>query len=157
MDIINYLSADRIAHQDEVTSTKRAFETLATLLHQGSEQTDTSLTDIFDALVNREKLGSTALGNGIAVPHASLSIEHPVSALLILEEGLDMDTPDKQPVWFFLALLVPEGETQHYGDTLSKCARVLSQYIAQDELVTLKDPQSTLDHLQAIFNRDLAA
>lgn len=157
MDIITYLSAERIAHQAEVSSTKRAFEALATLLHQGIEQPDLSLSDVFDALITREKLGSTTLGNGIAVPHASLTITHPVSALLVLEEGLNMDTPDKQPVWFFLALLVPKGEAQHYGDALSKCARVLSQHTAHDELATLNDSQLTLNYLHSIFNQDLAA
>ena len=157
MDMITYLSAERIAHQTDVSSTKRAFEALAALLHQGTEHTDISLTDIFDALIAREKLGSTTLGNGIAVPHASVTIDKPVSALLVLDEGLDMDTPDKQPVWFFLALLVPHGESQHYGETLSQCARILSQHTAHDELAQLNDAQLTLNYLHSIFNQDLAA
>ena len=93
MDIIGLLSPDRIACKQEVNSKKRAFEMLAKLLV--TAQSQVSQDEVFDALMNREKLGCTALGNGVSIPHARLPIARPRAAILSLKEGIPLDAPDK--------------------------------------------------------------
>jgi len=76
---------------------------------------------VYDALRARESLGSTALGHGVALPHARMSIEKPVAAFLRARTGIDYQAPDGRPVRFFLVLLVPmEAVDRHLA--LTACA-----------------------------------
>ncbi len=83
MDITTLLSTDRIIFADEVSSMKKAFEQLSRLLCRDLQNSDACADEVFDVLTSREKLGSTALGNGIAIPHACMNIPEPVAALLV--------------------------------------------------------------------------
>jgi len=157
MDIVTLLSMDRIACETEVSSKKRAFEQLAGLLsHEGTEDGFTHEA-VFDALVAREKLGSTALGNGIAIPHASMSIPYAKAALLTVAEGIVMDTPDKKPVHLLLALLVPDEHTDAYQPLLSELTQTLNRKTFHQTVLQLNEPRLILDYLASLFVRDIAA
>ncbi len=72
---------------------------------------DEELSDmnVLDALINRERLGSTGVGHGVALPHARMSgLKEPAAALMTLEEGLDFDAIDGHKVDLIVALLVPK-------------------------------------------------
>ncbi|UXM81925.1 PTS IIA-like nitrogen regulatory protein PtsN [Shewanella seohaensis] len=86
-----------------------------------------SSQEIFESLVAREKMGSTGIGNGIAIPHGRLTdITQPIAILVKCEEPIAFDAIDKQPVDILFALLVPADQCQQHLSTLSCMAEKLS-------------------------------
>ncbi|QYJ79353.1 PTS IIA-like nitrogen regulatory protein PtsN [Shewanella acanthi] len=86
-----------------------------------------SSQEIFESLVAREKMGSTGIGNGIAIPHGRLTdIAQPIAILVKCEEPIAFDAIDKQPVDILFALLVPAEQCQQHLSTLSSMAERLS-------------------------------
>ena len=91
--------------------------------------------DILDALISRERLGSTALGQGVAVPHGRIAdLQKPVAALVTLTEGIEFDAPDDSTVDILFALLVPESSTDDHLAILSLVAEKFSQKELTDQL-----------------------
>ncbi len=79
--------------------------------------------DILDALIERERLGSTALGSGVAVPHGHLQeLQTPIAALMTLQNGVDFDAPDDADVDIIFALLVPQDSNDDHLAILSQVA-----------------------------------
>jgi nitrogen PTS system EIIA component len=123
MQIGELLSLDRVVDNADVTSKKRTLELLGQLL--GSEETGLSADEVFDTLLARERLGSTGLGAGVAIPHGRMKgIGRAVGAFVKLREGIDFDAPDKQPVDLLFALIVPEECTDAHLDILAQLARL---------------------------------
>lgn len=125
MQISEILSAECISCSVEASSKKSALEELAKLI-AGS---DPSLTyaEIFGCLIAREKLGSTGLGNGIAIPHCRFSdSKHTVGAFIQLKNAIDYDAIDQQPVDLLFALIVPEDSTDEHLQILSTLAEKFS-------------------------------
>jgi PTS system nitrogen regulatory IIA component len=84
-------------------------------------------TQIFDSLLARERLGSTGLGHGIAIPHGRLApLDSTAGALLVLETGIDFDAPDGQPVNILFGLLVPEACNDAHLQILAGLAAMFS-------------------------------
>jgi PTS system nitrogen regulatory IIA component len=122
----NLLTPERTACQVPGLSKKRLFETLARIISE--DQLSLTYDEVFSQLINREKLGSTGLGQGIAIPHSRIgNCTHPIGTLLTLAEPIDFDAPDGKPVDMIFALLVPEEATQQHLDTLAQIARLFSQ------------------------------
>ena len=120
------LTPERTACQVPGLSKKRLFETLARVI--SDDQPSLSYELVFDQLLAREKLGSTGLGNGIAIPHCRVgNCDQPIGCLITLAEPIDCDAPDNRPVDLVFALLVPDGEHQQHLDTLAGIARLFSQ------------------------------
>lgn len=85
-----------------------------------------SYDDVFNRLMQREQLGSTGIGLGIAIPHGRHSdASHPVAALMTLATPIDFDAIDNQPVDIIFVLLVPEQEPETHLQTLSAVAEQL--------------------------------
>ncbi len=106
------------------TSNKRAFEE-AGLLFENLHGLSRAL--ITDSLFARERLGSTGLGHGVAIPHGRIKgLKAPMAALLQLSEPIGFDAPDEQPVNLLIFLLVPEAATQKHLEILSEIAELLS-------------------------------
>ncbi|TCK17555.1 phosphotransferase IIA-like nitrogen-regulatory protein PtsN [Thiogranum longum] len=125
MHIAKLLDPERIACQQEGSSKKRALETLSKLLASGLP--DFTDGEIFDSLIGRERLGSTGLGKGVALPHGRMSgLDTPIAALLTLEKGIDYDAIDNQPVDLLFALLVPEESTDEHLKILALLAEMFS-------------------------------
>lgn len=157
MDIVTLLSMDRVSCERELSSKKRAFEKLADLLSLAGHEDGFENEAVFNALIAREKLGSTALGNGIVLPHASLKVPYAKAALLLLEEGIEMDTPDKKPVHLLLALIVPTGQTESYQPLLSELAMVLNRKGLAKASLELGKPELILGYLSSLFEQKIAA
>lgn len=157
MDIATLLSTDRIIFEDEVSSMKKAFEHLSRLLQRGESEDEPGADAAFDALTSREKLGSTTLGNGIAIPHACMDIPEPIAALLVTEEGIKMDAPDKKPVHLLLALLIPKDNSPMYQPLLKELAANINRKGLYENFLTHQNPSLTLDHISSFFITDIAA
>ncbi|HJU21520.1 MAG TPA: PTS sugar transporter subunit IIA [Casimicrobiaceae bacterium] len=96
--------------------------------------------EIFDALAAREQLGSTALGHGVALPHARLAgLQRPVAAFLRTRTPIAFDAPDARPVNVFLALLVPKEASEQHLALMACAARQFSDRDVRMRLKTLED------------------
>jgi PTS system nitrogen regulatory IIA component len=108
----------------EATSKKRAFEE-AGLLFESLHGLSRSL--VTDSLFSRERLGSTGLGHGVAIPHGRIKgLKAPMAAVFLLDTPIGFDAPDDQPVRLLIFLLVPEAATQKHLEILSEIAELLS-------------------------------
>ena len=155
MDIISLLSPDRIACNQEISSKKRAFEKLAQLLSTGQNQV--SPDDIFEALINREKLGCTALGSGVAIPHARLPIAHPRAAILSITDGIDLDAPDKKAVTVLIGILMPDEVSEEDSQMLFELTGLLSKKGFIKNLCRYQEPAIVIDYFNSFCNKDLIA
>jgi PTS system nitrogen regulatory IIA component len=126
------------------TSKKRLFETIARIV--SNDQLSLSYDEVLDQLIAREKLGSTGLGQGIAIPHCRASnCIHPLGSLLTLEDPIDFDAPDDKPVDLLFVLLVPEEAHQQHLDILAGIARLFSQTEFCQQLRAAPDDQALYD------------
>ena len=114
-------------------SKKKALEQIANLIAR--EIPDLEMQDVFEALIAREKLGSTGFGNGIAIPHCRLKgCDKPVSALMHLDAPIDFDAIDGAPVDLLFVLLVPEAATDAHLELLRQIASMLDRKDVRDKL-----------------------
>jgi len=115
-----------------VTSKKRAFEQ-ASLLFENNDGIERAA--VYESLFARERLGSTGLGSGIAVPHGRVKgIKRPAAAFFRLTTPIAFDAPDRAPVSQLLFLIAPESETQQHLDILAEVARLLSDKSLRERL-----------------------
>lgn len=125
MNIEALLSPERVQCHTASTSKKRALEKLSELLASGTDGLTAS--EIFDSLLSRERLGSTGLGHGVAIPHGrTAGASKAVAALVTLDGGVDYDAPDHKPVDILFALVVPEASTDEHLQTLAQLAQMFS-------------------------------
>ena len=121
--LASILPATQVLVQVDATSKKRAFEE-AGLLFENLHGLSRAL--ITDSLFARERLGSTGLGHGVAIPHGRIKgLKAPMAALLQLSSPIGFDAPDEQPVGLLIFLLVPEAATQKHLEILSEIAELL--------------------------------
>jgi PTS system nitrogen regulatory IIA component len=119
------------------TSKKRAFEE-AGLLFENLHGLSRAL--ITDRLFARERLGSTGLGHGVAIPHGRIKgLKNPLAAVLRVQQPIPFDAPDDAPVGLLIFLLVPEAATQRHLEILSEIAEMLSDRELRERLKTEGD------------------
>ena len=125
--------AQVLVHVD-ATSKKRAFEE-AGILFENLHGMSRSL--VTDSLFSRERLGSTGLGHGVAIPHGRIKgLKTPMAAILQLERPIGFDAPDEQAVSLLIFLLVPEAATQKHLEILSEIAEILSDADLREKLLS---------------------
>lgn len=119
------LAPDRVTSGITVTSKKKALEELAKLLAKGGSKL--SATDIFNGLTAREKLGSTGLGHGVAIPHGRMAgVEGSVGAFIRFKHAVDYDAHDGSPVDLVFGLVVPVAATEEHLKHLAAIAEKFS-------------------------------
>ena len=126
MNLSSMLAEDCTKSAVLFNSKKRILEYVAELAHQ--HMPELAESTVFEALMAREKLGSTGIGGGIAIPHGKLkSVTTPVLVFVVSQDGIQFDAIDNQPVDIFCAILIPENQCQTHLTTLAGIARLLSQ------------------------------
>jgi PTS system nitrogen regulatory IIA component len=126
------------------TSKRRAFEE-AGLLFENLHGLGRAL--VTDSLFARERLGSTGLGHGVAIPHGRIKgLKSPMAAVFQLAQPIGFDAPDEQPVVLLVFLLVPEAATQKHLEILSEIAELLSDTDLREKLKSCHDAAEL--HLQ---------
>ncbi len=121
----------------DVASKKRVFEQ-AGLLFENTQHIARS--QVFDSLFAREKLGSTGLGQGVAIPHGRIKgLREAVAALIRMKEAIPFDAPDGQPVNLACVLLVPEKATDKHLQILSELAQMFSDKKFREGLLQSKN------------------
>ena len=137
------ISKDSILVNVKSKSKKNVLETISDNLANGdSGRKDT----IFDKLYEREKLGTTAFGQGIAIPHARIpQIESPKILFMKLSEGIDFDAIDKKKVDLIFSLIVPDTKDDFHLEILSKVAALVDNKIFVQKIRDLSDKKEILD------------
>ena len=121
----------------EVSSKKRMFEQ-AGLIFENNQGVARSL--VFDSLFARERLGSTGLGQGVAIPHGRIKgLREAVAAFVRLGTPVPFDAPDGKPVKLLFILLVPEQATEQHLQILSELAQLFSDDALREQLVQIQD------------------
>ncbi len=143
----NFIVTTRVDCNCKAGSKKRALERVGELLATAAP--NLSQEEIFEQLLERERLGSTGLGHGVALPHARLKgIEQACGVLVRLESGIDYDAIDGQPVDLLFGLLVPHDATQEHLQLLAKLASLFSKESFRDQLRKVKDCDEAMTLIQ---------
>lgn len=125
MDIADILTVERISSGVSPASKKRALEDISNLIANGAG--NLAAGEIFDSLLSRERLGSTGIGHGVAIPHGRVKgIKQSTAAFMQLVDGIDYDAIDNIPVDLMFALLVPEESTNEHLQILARLAEMFS-------------------------------
>lgn len=129
----------------EVSSKKRAFEQAGLIFENNF---GIARSTVSDNLFARERLGSTGLGHGVAVPHGRIKgLKAPLAAFVRLAEPIPFESPDGQPVKLLIFLLIPDHVTQQHLETLSEIAEMFSDDAFRQLLSTEKDAASLYTQL----------
>jgi PTS system nitrogen regulatory IIA component len=139
--IDSILTLERTVKSAPASSKKKVLEYLGSFIAEHIPES--SADDIYERLLSRERMGSTGIGEGIAIPHCRLKqCDKTFGVLLQLEEPIDFDSIDQQPVDLIFALLVPEEATDEHLKTLSMLAQKLSQADYRDALRNSPDSEN---------------
>jgi PTS system nitrogen regulatory IIA component len=118
------VNPDNIQCQNSATSKKRAIENISHLLAANTGLV--SADAIFQALFERERLGSTGLGKGVAIPHARIpGLTHAIAVMMTLDTPIDYDAADKQKVDIIFGLIEPEDDDVHHLEHLARIVTLL--------------------------------
>jgi PTS system nitrogen regulatory IIA component len=135
--LASILSPEQVLAHVEVTSKKRAFEE-AGLLFENLHGLSRAL--VTDSLFSRERLGSTGLGHGVAIPHGRIKgLKAPMAAVFQLANPIGFDAPDDVVVGLLIFLLVPEAATQKHLEILSEIAELLSDAELRERMLASDD------------------
>ena len=135
--LANILPLAQVLVHVDATSKKRAFEE-AGLLFENLHGLSRAV--VTDSLFSRERLGSTGLGHGVAIPHGRIKgLKAPMAAVMQLAQAIGFDAPDEQAVNLLIFLLVPEAATQKHLEILSEIAELLSDAQLRAKLGTSAD------------------
>ena len=135
--IAKLLSSDDVVVGLDASSKKRVFEQAGLLFEN---RHGIARSSVYDALFAREKMGSTGLGLGIAIPHGRIKgLKEARGAFFCLASPVQFDAPDGQPVNLVFVLLVPEAASEHHLQLLSELAQMLSDKVFREKLAAATD------------------
>ena len=142
------LSLENVQLDIEVSSKKRAFEQAGLIFENNCGIARSTVTD---NLFARERLGSTGLGHGVAVPHGrikgSKSLKNPIAAFVRLSSPIPFESPDGRPVSLLFFLLIPDHVTQQHLEILSEIAELFSDEAIRTALASDPDPRSVHERI----------
>lgn len=154
MNLDTLISSNAVISTNDIKSKKRALESLAELLASEANKVSQPLEEEIDALVifqlltEREKLGSTSMGHGVALPHTRTSLtEHAIGAFLKLDNGIDFDSPDDQKTDLIFALMVPEHYTDEHLKILAYLATLFNNENFCKTIRSTSDTEEIHKHL----------
>ncbi len=136
--ISSILPLENVILDADSTSKKRVFERVGILFENTRH---IARSQVFDSLFAREKLGSTGLGQGVAIPHGRIkNMRDAVAAFVKTEASIPFDAPDGQPVNLIFVLLVPERATDLHLQLLGELAQMFSDRTFREQLQASSDP-----------------
>ncbi len=155
MELVDILSRDCVVACAKVASKRQLLQAFAEKVSQ-SGQLDAAT--VFETLMNREKLGSTGLGNGIAIPHGKIKgLERVVALFARLDEPVEFDAVDDQPVDIVVMLLAPEGSGADHLKALARVARLLRTDTLVEQLRQTRDRKQLYEILTTPVENSEAA
>jgi len=143
--LLKTLNADLISVNTTISSAKKLLQEMARLLTVALGE-EVREKDIYHQLLEREKLGNTGIGNGVALPHSRCQYANTaIIAIISLEEPVDYDSIDKQGVDLAFGLLVPKEATQEHLNLLADIARLMSDLEKKNQLSKAKSSQEVIE------------
>ncbi|MEF8793011.1 PTS sugar transporter subunit IIA [Thiohalorhabdus sp.] len=147
------LTPARVRTDLTATSKKSLLDQLAAQLRSGHPELDER--EVFQTLLRRENLGSTAIGHGVALPHGRMAgLDQPLGAFARLTESADFDAIDDQPVALVFALLVPDEENEQHLQVLARLAQMFDDQALRERL--LQSPEDELYDLLVAKDEEMA-
>ena len=141
------LDDSQISINDDCRSKKSILERLSLLL---SKSSGISTEEIFTGLYEREKLGSTSVGNGVAIPHARIKgINYPFVSVIILDNPIDFDNIDNLDVDIVVCLIVPYEETENHIALLACLSSILDKISNRKKLRGARNSEQVLECLKS--------
>lgn len=136
--VASLLTIDGISLDVDAPSRKRAFEELSLLFEKTA---GIPHREAFDALNARERLGCTALGGGVAIPHGRIQdLDRILVAILRTKTPVVFDTPDNRRARVFFSILIPDNDEEHYLPVLATVAGLLKDRRVKDALLNESEP-----------------
>lgn len=135
MQISQILAPERTLCRIEGVSKKRVLEILANTIAENVTGADIDADDLFRRLIARERLGSTGIGHGIAIPHSRVpGCSGTLCALITLKDAIEFDAMDGEPVDVIFAILVPDEANDEHLQTLANLAGALNEAAFREAL-----------------------
>lgn len=146
MKIKDILTLDRVVYNAHVKSKKKAFELIAETVAYSCPQFNAHT--IFDNLIERERLGSTAIGHSVALPHCRLdSLQDALGCFILLKNGIDFGATDGVPVRLMFSLLVPQEALEVHLHLLGEIARTFHEEAFRQSLLTAQSKEELFQKL----------
>ncbi len=146
IDISHFLAPERVEVHWQVSSKKRLLEGISNLLIKGDARLDRKT--VFHILIERERLGSTGIGKGVALPHGRVnSLEQVIGALAVLDTPLEYEAADAKPVNLVFALLVPAQANEEHLRILAHLAKLFSDTDLRERLQKSPSPAEAYEIL----------
>lgn len=147
MQLSDIITPERVASNVEANSKKRALEKISDIIATNSD-TQMGASEIFDSLIARERLGTTAIDHGVAIPHGRIkNSEETIGAFVQFSNGIDCDALDHQSVNLMFALLVPEESTEEHLHLLARLAKMFSNADLRESLQNAHNDKALYDLL----------
>jgi nitrogen PTS system EIIA component len=153
-DISRILDRASTRNDADAASRKRALEFVSDLL--AASHPKLSARALFDGLMNRERLGSTALGDGVAIPHCRMNCPRIIGAFVKLAQPVDYDAPDGEPVDLLFVLIVPPDEPSAHLEVLATLARVFQDPDNRKQLRSQESDAALYEELMGLVSSQTA-
>lgn len=146
LSLSDYLTIERVEARVAIGSKKKLLEHIANLLGEANK---VLTKKIFHSIVEREKLGSTGVGNGIAIPHGRCAdIEEAKLCVVTLQTPIDYESTDGEPVDIAFGLIVPAEANQQHLSLLSSIAELMGNKHTHDQLISSKSASEILKQIK---------
>jgi PTS system nitrogen regulatory IIA component len=148
MKILDFLHPKAVSADLKATNKKDAIRELLDLLYKAGVIKG-SKEDVFNALLERETLGSTGIGQNVGIPHAKTPhAKQLIAAFAISRQGVDFQSLDGEPAHIFFLLLAPEGSAGPHLKALARISRLLKDKYFRDSLMAAQDAKAILKIIQ---------
>jgi PTS system nitrogen regulatory IIA component len=146
MKILDFLCSDAVSADLKATTKKELIEEMVTMMVDAGAFEKKHKAKIIDVLMAREALGSTAIGQGIAIPHGKTDcVDKLVSGLAISRKGIDFDALDGEPAYIFFLLAAPMDSAGPHLKALARVSRLLKDKYFRESLKSVKDAKEILE------------
>lgn len=145
MKLADFLCKKAITVELQSTTKKEVVQELIALLAEGEVIDKKNKNKIFDVIMAREQLGSTAIGQGVAIPHAKFEgVDKLTAALGISKRGVDFDSLDGEPAYIFFLLIAPADSAGPHLKALARISRLLKDKFFRDSLRAAENTKAIL-------------
>jgi len=142
MNLRDALDSKLITYSPDISDKKEVLRKIADMATDGGRLSDTTSDDIYHSLSERESMGSTGFGHGVAIPHCRIpNLDHFLVGLLISERGIDFDSIDGEDTQLFPFIIGPESKPKEYLKLLSAISQILRNSNFREELLSLRSPE----------------
>ncbi len=146
MSIASLLSVQNVFTEEDISSKKRLLEYIA---KKAAAELSLSEKNIFNSLIERERLGSTGLGQGFSVPHARIDeLDKTHACFIKLLNPIKYDAPDQLPVDLIFVLFVPQNSTQEHLTILANLAKIFSQKTITEKIRNTQSAEDIINLIQ---------